>query len=475
MIDASRLLKDLKRLLNTLEADVRARLDDNPEVRISLEQEWKDARAAGRTARTLEDWLDEEITQGAVHWILGIVFLRLIEDNGLVGRPWLSGPAERLALARDRYEAFFREHPTLCDREYLQSCFRDAEALPGVKALFDERHNPLWRLETSGDGAAALIQFCQRIDPDRGDLDHNFGGLDTRFLGDLYQDLSEAAKKRYALLQTPEFVERFILDRTLVPAIAEFGYRSVQLIDPACGSGHFIIDTFRRLFDLRARNEPNLPLPAAAQAALDQVAGVDINPFAVGIARFRLLAAALEACGSRGCGLHPISEINVATGDSLLHGRQFTQLDLKGDTYVSRDQGVRHVYATEDRDDLTKILGQQYHVVVGNPPYITPKDPGLNKAYRERYATCHMKYALVVPFVERFFDLAFSGDNGAGYIGMIVGNSFMKREFGKKLIEEFLPKLDLTHIVDTAGAYIPGHGIPTAILFGRQRDLLDGP
>ena len=69
---------------------------------------------------------------------------------------------------------------------------------------------------------------------------------------------------------------------------------------------------------------------------------------------------------------------------------------------ISRDQGVRHVYASEDRDDLTKILGQQYHVVVGNPPYITPKDPGLNQAYRERYATCHMKYALVVPFVDGF-------------------------------------------------------------------------
>src|SRR5262249_34539298 len=152
---------------------------------------------------------------------------------------------------------------------------------------FDERHNPLWRLEISGDGAAALIQFCQRIDPDRGELDHDFGGLDTRFLGDLYQDLSDTAKKQYALLQTPEFVERFILDRTLIPAIAELGYRSVRLIDLACGSGHFLIDTFRRLFDIRIRTEPNLPLPAAAQAALDQVAGVDINPFAVGIARFR--------------------------------------------------------------------------------------------------------------------------------------------------------------------------------------------
>ena len=59
---------------------------------------------------------------------------------------------------------------------------------------------------------------------------------DTRFLGDLYQDLSEAARKKYALLQTPEFVEEFILDRTLTPAIAEFGFREVRLIDPACFS-----------------------------------------------------------------------------------------------------------------------------------------------------------------------------------------------------------------------------------------------
>jgi hypothetical protein len=35
----------------------------------------------------------------------------------------------------------------------------------------------------------------------------------------------------------------------------------------------------------------------------------------------------------------------------------------------------------------------------------------------------------------------------------------MKREFGKKLIEEQIPRWDLTHVVDTtSGAYIPGHG-----------------
>ena len=34
---------------------------------------------------------------------------------------------------------------------------------------------------------------------------------------------SPKTPKRYALLQTPEFVEEFILDRTLKPAIDEFG------------------------------------------------------------------------------------------------------------------------------------------------------------------------------------------------------------------------------------------------------------
>ena len=36
-----------------------------------------------------------------------------------------------------------------------------------------------------------------------------------------------------------------------------------------------------------------------------------------------------------------------------------------------------------------------------------------------------------------------------------------------------LPRLDLTHVVDTAGAYIPGHGTPTVILFGRHQSPVD--
>ena len=121
---------------------------------------------------------------------------------------------------------------------------------------------------------------------------------DTRFLGDLYQELSEKAKKKYALLQTPVFVEEFILDRTLNPAIDEFGLEKVRLIDPTCGSGHFLLGAFARLFRLWMKRENNEIV--AAQKALDGVWGVDINPFAVAIARFRLIVAACKPAASSG-------------------------------------------------------------------------------------------------------------------------------------------------------------------------------
>ena len=46
-----------------------------------------------------------------------------------------------------------------------------------------------------------------------------------------------------------EFVEEFILAQTLDPAIEEFGLAEVRLIDPTCGSGHFLLGAFRRLLD----------------------------------------------------------------------------------------------------------------------------------------------------------------------------------------------------------------------------------
>ncbi|MBL0086260.1 MAG: BREX-2 system adenine-specific DNA-methyltransferase PglX [Ideonella sp.] len=483
MIDAKVLLTDLTRLLKRLEDDLRERAlspsSEVPELRGQLQAEWQAARDAERTAETFESWAEQVITQAGVHWLLSCVFLRFIEDNGLVDRPWISGTPQsgRLALARDSHDAYFRAHPHQNDRDFLIASFREAGALPGLHTFFDEAHNPVFRLGISGDAAVAVMQFWQDVAADSGLLVRDFTdpAWNTRFLGDLYQDLSEATRKRYALLQTPEFVEEFILDRTLTPAIHEFGYRETRLIDPTCGSGHFLLGAFYRLVEEWARNEPGRNPTDLAQKALDAVAGVDLNPFAVAIARFRLLLAALKVSQVQRIANAPDFRIDVAIGDSLLHGTRFgltsTQSLLEDHHFA--DTGLAHAYASEDLDDVRRILSRQYHAVVGNPPYIVVKDAALNAAYRASYASCHRQYSLGCPFTERFFDLAVSGhgtaSKTAGFVGLITANSFMRREFGSKLIEQVLPRLDLTHIIDTSGAYIPGHGTPTVIMLGRHQ------
>jgi hypothetical protein len=470
MINSQQLLSDLQNLLTTLEDDLRERCSEDPAVDQRVRAEFQRAREAQRTAQAYEVWRDEWITQVAVAYLLACVFVRFLEDNELVAEARLAGMGDRNAQAKDRHTVYFQQHPRDTDLSYLHWVFREIGHSPGAAALFDEKKNPVWKLELSPDGARLLVDFWRKLDPDSGQLVHDFTdpAWGTRFLGDLYQDLSKAARTKYALLQTPDFVEEFILDRTLDPALAEFGHKVVRLIDPACGSGHFLLGAFARIFKRWQDSEPGTNPRELAQRTLDAVCGVDLNPFAAAIARFRLLLAALQASSITRLRDAPAFRISVAAGDSLLHGpwpgTMGYQQDLLG------EDPLRHVYDVEDKEELRRLLGRRYHVVVGNPPYIVARDPALSEAYRRRFATCHRQYSLAVPFFERFFELAAQPDDGgAGFVGMITSNSFMKREFGKKLIEDFIPRWDLTHIVDTSGAYIPGHGTPTVIIFGRQR------
>ncbi len=482
MIDRKRLLEDLQALTRRLLDDLRQRADTDPATAKHLSAEYARAKAAGRTAAAFEAWREDPLTQGAVAWVLSCVFVRFLEDNGFLDaraglphRVLFGATTELRALAEGQREEHLRKNPAHADREYLLSVFEDVGRLPGARHLFDRRHNPALTLAPTADGAKELLRFFRSIEPETGETVHNFTdpAAETRFLGDLYQDLSEAARKTYALLQTPDFVESFLLDRTLTPAIEEFGYEKATLIDPACGSGHFLLGAFHRLARLWQANQPGLPGPAIAQKALAAVFGVDLNPFAAAIARFRLLVAALRQAGIARLVDAPDFSVNVAVGDSLLHGPVPGRASQDRQMFLVGEDPMGHLYETEDAEELRAILGRRYHAVVANPPYITVKDAGLSGKYRQRFHTCYRAYSLVCPFTERLLDLTLQpgpgGGGAAGYMGQIVSNAFMKREFGSKLIEEFLPRWDLTHVLDTSGAFIPGHGTPTAILLARGR------
>jgi hypothetical protein len=499
MINRSALLADLKRLVTTVQGDLRARASsaDVPEVGRRLADEYARAQAARRTAATFEAWREGEITQMAVAWILSCVFARFLEDNALVDAARIAGPTQdRLEDARDARLAFFRAHPTETDREYLLDLFDGLASLPGTADIFGGvnpiRSLPGW---LSPEAATSLVTFFQAIDPATGHLTHDFSdpAWDTRFLGDLYQDLSEAARKRYALLQTPDFVEKFLLDRTLEPAIDEFSSEfkagTFKMIDPACGSGHLVIGSFKRIFDRLLRAEPAASRRELVIRSLACVHGIDINPFAAAIARFRLLLAAMQAGDIKRLADAPAFALQIACGDSLLHSSMIkdapaTQTGLdeaaaptkkgRGGEPVkpkadAQDEACDHVYAAENLGDLRRILAwRQYHAVVANPPYIQAKDRALGKRYRQRFETAHGKFSLASPFMEQIFALCVP----SGFSGQLTTDSWMKREYGKRLIEQFLASIDISHVIHCGGAYIPGNGTPSVIVFGRRRSPL---
>ncbi|NKZ11127.1 BREX-2 system adenine-specific DNA-methyltransferase PglX [Mycolicibacterium septicum DSM 44393] len=490
MINSSTLLADLKGQLKLLQADLKQRAEDPSNAwGVRLKEEYAEAFRRERTGWSWVDWRDNEVDQAAVAWIVSTTFLRFCEDNDLVvgakidGLPtavgWIAGPGDRVQRAEENLTAYFRDNPTHNRRHWLQHGFGVLAAQPAGAALVDVKHNPVWKAEISPESATALIAFWRRT-KDEGTLVHDFtdSNLETRFLGDLYQDLSEHAKKTYALLQTPVFVEEFILDQTLTPAVAEFGLDGLKLIDPSCGSGHFLLGAFERLNQAWLEAAPGLDAKERVRRAMASINGVDINPFAVAIARFRLTVAGLKATGERSLVGVPPMGFRLAIGDSLLGVRG--SLDQTFD-FDDDEAGPAFSYDTEDLNEYFGILQPgQYHVVVGNPPYITPKDKALNALYRIAYETAVRQYALSVPFMELLFRLAIRGEQGqgAGYVGQITSNSFMKREFGKKLIEYLFAghdignPVDLTAVIDSSGAWMPGHnfdGTPTVILFGRRR------
>src|SRR5437016_3968475 len=109
MIDRQRLLLDVQKLLNKLEADLleRSESTDVPELGKMLRAEYDNARRADRTAQGYEDWRSDAVTQMAAAWVLSCVFIRFSEDNRLIDPPKIAGPADRLQRARDEHELYF--------------------------------------------------------------------------------------------------------------------------------------------------------------------------------------------------------------------------------------------------------------------------------------------------------------------------------------------------------------------------------
>lgn len=455
--------KALTDALSKLSAEIAAEMRAAMLVEGPAREAARRLHAEERVGDALDVWTDLLARRGAVLWVLKSVYVRVLEDRRLLAPGRILDPESQ--------SLFEHLAPNLGPTAYLRWVYRDLGApRGGLPELFAPQ--PAEIVVPSDALSQKLLDFWRRRDPDTGALVFRFDEehFDGRLMGDLYQDLDPVVKKRYALLQTPDFIIDFILDETLTPAIGEWGVETVRVLDPACGSGHFLLAAFKRLVAGMRVKFPDKTAREIVTDVLRRVVGIDLNDYACALARARLIMTALESCGEtdlqEAAAFHPL----VYWADAL---EQVERDDVEQLGLFGAENGRPKALLTrpEVRTALRPVLKAGFQVVVGNPPYIQEKDANKREYHKEklgkapRYASAFRTYSLGAPFTERMLQLAAP----SGYIGEITADSFMKREFGKALVEQVLARTNLTKVISAANVYIPGHGTATVMLFVQNR------
>jgi hypothetical protein len=292
-----------------------------------------------------------------------LIFLLAAEDRDLLHPPGTSAAARKLyaegyslAALRNsavRRSAWDRRHDRWEGLLITFAALARGEkhlGLPALDGLFAP--NTLLELESAKLANRSLMEAIYRLAwlrDDSGLVPINWRDMETEELGSVYESLLELtpqltdggrgfafaeggeakghARKTTGSYYTPDSLVQALLDSALDPVLdrveAEAGdpaaaLVSVTVLDPACGSGHFLLAAARRIATRLARVRMHgLPAPADFRHALRDVAracihGVDRNPMAVELTKVALWIETVDPGKPLG-----FLDANIRCGDSL--------------------------------------------------------------------------------------------------------------------------------------------------------------
>lgn len=273
-----------------------------------------------------------------------------------------------------------------------------------------------------------------------------FGVLDPTILAGVYEQyLAERvaldAQRRVRLelkpelahaggiVATPDYIVHEIGHLTLGPLLADGLPSDLTVLDPAVGSGVFLLDAFERLLEVAEREGQPCSLAERGRLVRDHLFGVDIDGAAVEVAKLSLLLAVL---GSEYVDVQVARDVlpdissNVVTGNSVVR-ENF-------DALLPDAARVPHRRAQVNPLNLRAALGARYprggfSAIVGNPPYVRiqelaqhlPDHLSYLQHPGSRYeAPKANNFDLYLVFIERALELL----SPSGRLGMIVPNRF---------------------------------------------------
>jgi hypothetical protein len=340
-----------------------------------------------------------------------IIFLRICEDRGIESYAGLMALQSGNEVYKRLFNLFYR-----ADDRYNSGLFHFRTEKSRSSQVDDLTPNLII------DDKILKDIFKNLYYPDS---PYEFAVLPADILGQVYEQFlgkvirltpGHQAKVEYkpevrkagGIYYTPTYIVDYIVRQTVGKLVAgkKPGPRSalsqIRILDPACGSGSFLLGVYQFLLDHHLQAYAQDPgkwtrgrAPRLCQAAgggfkltiterkhilLDHIYGVDIDTQAVEVTKLSLLLKVLEGEDQQSVGRQlrleqervlPDLGQNIKCGNSLIgpdfyHGRQMSLMD---------DEETYRINAFDWPAEFPEIMGQGgFDAVIGNPPYLFGRD-----------------------------------------------------------------------------------------------------
>jgi type I restriction-modification system DNA methylase subunit len=434
-----------------------------------------------------------------------IIFLRIAEDRGIE-------PYGRLKLLQSGVNVYER----LCD------IFRAADDRynSGLFHFENEKHQigvpDQLTLGLSIDDKPLKEIFKNLYYPDS---PYEFSVLGADILGSVYEQFlgkvirltsgkraivedKPEVRKAGGVFYTPSYIAQYIVRQAvgrLLDGKSPKQAEGIRVVDPACGSGSFLIEAYQYLLDwylfsyieegterhakgkaprIRSNtaNAWRLTTSEKKRILLTHIFGVDVDAQAVEVTKLSLLLKVLEgesddSLSSQMKLFHervlPDLAANIQFGNSLIGPDFFADfLDID----VETSQRVNAFDWKAAFPSVFKAGG--FDVVIGNPPYVDIKNlPEIEKNYIfEKYPCANNRINLFAAFIER--TLGFCKSTGFAH-GMIVPTALLTQESYRPLRREIMQNYCVSNVVrlpnESFGASAGAVKVDTVITIFTQR------
>jgi type I restriction-modification system DNA methylase subunit len=399
---------------------------------------------------------DEEIEEIVQKIIDRLIFIRKIEDLQIT-EPILK------SLLRQNRPNVYKELKVIFkqfNEDYNSKLFGESEK--------DEHEAD--KIDVGNKATSQVIEGMYK--PSGRTVEYNFAVIDADILGNIYERYlgyilkkhkiveGHAHRKEQGIYYTPTYIVDYIVRNTLGEILKDkkINPEKLHILDPACGSGSFLIKSFDYLnsywktkegkqTQTKLDLENGVTFTRKTQIVKDNIFGADLDPKAVEIAQLNLLLKLAEKKHRL-----PTLRNNIKIGNSLIEDSKISSKNFVWD---------------KEFPEIMKELG--FDVIVGNPPYVRIQtlDKKQVEFFNKTYESATKNYDIYALFVERSLKLL----KPNGILGFILPTKFFTADYGEGLRKIIAKNKCLYKIVDFKDFQVfDGATTYTCLLFLRKKE-----